>query len=64
MSRPDLSQHLSTVDKAVAQQEQAGRRRRPRPLPPPMRTVTKGWQVLHEGQTAAEDLAKARRDRR
>lgn len=33
------------------------------PPPPPMQTVTKGWWVLREGTTTAEELAKARIDR-
>lgn len=52
------SQRLPAADEAAAPQVLA--KHRPRPLPPPMQTVTKGWWVLREGQTTAEELAKAR----
>lgn len=50
---------------APAADEQIGRKRPAEPCytpppPPPMRTVTKGWWVLREGQTTVEELAQAR----
>lgn len=62
MDQANPSQRQPTLDEAAAQQDQTERRRRLLPLPPPMQTVTKGWWVLREGQTTAEELAKARHD--
>ena len=69
MDQPHPSLPRPPADRAVVQQEQGQqerlRRRQPYvpPPAPPMRTVTKGWWVLREGETTVEELAKARRER-